>query len=103
MKAVVIQEPIAQPDLTPQELTARWQALAALPGVDEVTILTPPAYPSAAEIGALAADADALFGVWIGPDLINADFLAHHPGCATSQRLAMGGNPLTPAWPAPTA
>ena len=67
MKAVVIQEPIAQPDLTPQELTARWQALAALPGVDEVTILTPPAYPSAAEIGALAADADALFGVWIGP------------------------------------
>ena len=47
-----------------------------------------------AEIGALAADADALFGVWIGPDLINADFLARHPRLRYIATLGHGWEPF---------
>lgn len=94
MKAVVIQEPIAQPDLTPQDLTDHWQALAALPGVEEVSVLAPPAYPSVQEIDQLATDADALFGVWIGPDLLNAGFLERHPKLRYIATLGHGWEPF---------
>jgi glycerate dehydrogenase len=79
VNVVVIQESIAQPDITKEELTQRWSALERLPGVQNVQILAPKSYPSAGELDQLTAGADALFGVWIEPGLINADFLAGHP------------------------
>lgn len=79
MKAVVIQEHIIQPDITPKDLQEHWMALKQLPGVDEVEIVAPGNYPSVEELGRLTGDAEALFGVWIGPDLLNREFLDQHP------------------------
>ena len=79
MKAVVIQEHIIQPDITPTDLHEHWMALTQLPGVDEVEIVAPGNYPSVEELGRLTGDAEALFGVWSGPDLLNREFLDQHP------------------------
>ncbi|MCD8223991.1 MAG: NAD(P)-binding domain-containing protein [Clostridiales bacterium] len=79
MKAAVIQERIIQTDITPAELTARWKGLERVPGVDEVRILAEDHYPSRKSLDAFIGDAEALFGVWIGPDLINEPFLDSHP------------------------
>lgn len=97
MKCVIIQEPIAQPDLTPADLSAHWGALRSLAPVDEVVIHTPPRYPTPAETGVLAADADALFGVWVGPDLITADFLHSHPRLRYIATLGHGWEPFDTA------
>ena len=94
MRAVVIQESIAQPDITAEELTRRWRGLEGLPGVDQVAIFAPERYPSVGELGRLAAGADALFGVWIGPDLINAAFLAEHPQLHYMATLGHGWEPI---------
>lgn len=79
MKIVVIQEEIIQTDITPAELTRRWKRLEELPGVDEVNIRVPEHYPSPKQLDEMIGDADAVFGVWIGPDLMNEPFLDHHP------------------------
>ncbi len=79
MKVVVIQEEIIQTDITPAELTTRWKRLEELPGVDEVVIEVPAHYPSLEELDTYIGDADVVFGIWIGPDIINEAFLEKHP------------------------
>lgn len=94
MNIVVIQENIAQPDITPEELTRHWRRLEKLPGVDRVDIAAPERYPSVEELGRLSADADALFGVWVGPDLISEEFLAGHPKLRYMATLGHGWDPI---------
>ena len=90
MKAVVIQESIIQPDITPKDLQEHWMALQQLPGVDEVKIYAPEHYPGVDELGRMTADAQALFGVWIGPDLLCPEFLDQHPNLRYVATLGHG-------------
>lgn len=78
MNIVVIQEEIIQTDITPAELTAHWRQLEELPGVDSVRIYDGP-YPSRTQLHEILGDADVLFGVWVGPGIMNEEFLAQHP------------------------
>lgn len=94
MNIVVIEENIAQPDITTGELTQRWERLKSLPGVGEVRIVAPERYPSVAELSNLSAGADALFGVWIGSDLMNAKFLSDHPKLRYIATLGHGWEPF---------
>lgn len=79
MKIVVIQEEIIQTDITPAELTERWKKLEQLPGVDEVNIIVPDRYPTLEELDTYIGDAEVVFGIWIGPNIINEAFLERHP------------------------
>lgn len=79
MKIVVIQEEIIQTDITPKELTKRWKKLEQLPGIDEVVIEVPAHYPNIEQLHTYIGDADAVFGLWIGPDNMNEAFLSQHP------------------------
>lgn len=90
MKIVVIQEEIIQTDITPAELTRHWERLKTLPGVDEVVIEVPPHYPSLRELDSYIGDADAVFGIWVGPDIINEAFLAKHPNLKYIATLGHG-------------
>ena len=74
MKIVVIQEEIIQTDITPKELTERWKKLEQLPGIDEVVIEVPAHYPNIEQLHTYIGDADAVFGLWIGPDNMNEAF-----------------------------
>ena len=76
MKIVVIQEEIIQTDITPKELTERWKRLEQLPGIDEVVIEVPAHYPNIEQLHTYIGDADAVFGLWIGPDNMNEAFLS---------------------------
>ncbi len=78
MHVVVIQEPVIQPDITQEELTARWETLKSFPEVESLVIDRRPAYPSYREICELSKDADALFGVWIDDSLIQKEFVSSH-------------------------
>lgn len=90
MKIVVIQEEIIQTDITPAELTRRWERLKTLPGVDEVVIEVPAHYPSLEQLDAYVGDADVVFGIWIGPDVINEAFLDRHPNLKYIAMLGHG-------------
>ena len=79
MKIVVIQEEIIQTDITPKELTERWKRLEQLPGIDEVVIEGPAHNPNIEQLHTYIGDADAVFGLWIGPDNMNEAFLSQHP------------------------
>lgn len=90
MKVVVIQEEIIQTDITPLELTNRWKRLLTLPDVDDVRIETPEHYPDTEQLHTYIGDADAVFGLWIGPDIINETFLAQHPNLSYIATLGHG-------------
>lgn len=90
MKIVVIQEEIIQTDITPAELTRHWEQLKNLPGVDEVVIEVPSHYPSPKELDSYIGDADVVFGIWIGPGIINETFLAAHPNLKYIATLGHG-------------
>lgn len=90
MKIVVIQEEIIQTDITPPELTQRWEKLKQLPGVDEVHIEVPEHYPDIDQLHTYIGDADAVFGLWIGPDNMNEEFLSFHPNLKYVATLGHG-------------
>ena len=90
MKIVVIQEEIIQTDITPSELTQRWEKLKQLPGVDEVHIEVPEHYPDIEQLHTYIGDADAVFGLWIGPDNMNEEFLSFHPNLKYVATLGHG-------------
>lgn len=90
MKIVVIQEEIIQTDITPPELTQRWEKLKQLPGVDEVHIEIPEHYPDIKQLHTYIGDADAVFGLWIGPDNMNEEFLSFHPNLKYVATLGHG-------------
>ena len=87
MKIVVIQEEIIQTDITPKELTERWKGLEQLPGIDEVVIEVPAHYPNIEQLHTCIGDADAVFGLWIGPDNMNEAFLSQHPTHAAAAHI----------------
>ena len=90
MKIVVIQEEIIQTDITPKELTERWKRLEQLPGIDEVVIEVPAHYPNIEQLHTYIGDADAVFGLWIGPDNMNEEFLSQHPNLKYVATLGHG-------------
>ena len=90
MKIVVIQEEIIQTDITPKELTERWKRLEQLPGIDEVVIEVPAHYPNIEQLHTYIGDADAVFGLWIGPDNMNEAFLSQHPNLKYVATLGHG-------------
>ena len=90
MKIVVIQEEIIQTDITPKELTKRWKRLEQLPGIDEVVIEVPAHYPNIEQLHTYIGDADAVFGLWIGPDNMNEAFLSQHPNLKYVATLGHG-------------
>lgn len=90
MKIVVIQEEIIQTDITPKELTKRWKKLEQLPGIDEVVIEVPAHYPNIEQLHTYIGDADAVFGLWIGPDNMNESFLSQHPNLKYVATLGHG-------------
>ena len=90
MKIVVIQEEIIQTDITPKELTKRWKRLEQLPGIDEVVIEVPAHYPNIEQLHTYIGDADAVFGLWIGPDNMNEEFLSQHPNLKYVATLGHG-------------
>ena len=90
MKIVVIQEEIIQTDITPKELTKRWKKLEQLPGIDEVVIEVPAHYPNIEQLHTYIGDADAVFGLWIGPDNMNEAFLSQHPNLKYVATLGHG-------------
>lgn len=90
MKIVVIQEEIIQTDITPKELTERWKGLEQLPGIDEVVIEVPAHYPNIEQLHTYIGDADAVFGLWIGPDNMNEAFLSQHPNLKYVATLGHG-------------
>lgn len=89
MKIVVIQESIMQPDLTSEEVTAKWNVLKEIPGV-ELEIKYPESYPAPEELHNLIGDAEVVFGVWISDQVINKEFLSHHPNLKYIATLGHG-------------
>lgn len=94
MKIVVIQESILQPDITREALAERWKRIQTLPGVSELNIFAPKQYPTIEALNGIVGDADALFGVWVGPDLINPNFLQSHPRLRYIGTLGHGWEPF---------
>lgn len=90
MKVVVIQEAIIQPDLTPAELSSRWEKLKELDEVEELIIKYPKGYPSNEELHELIGDSDAVFGVWLSSDNMNQEFLGCHPNLKYIATLGHG-------------
>ncbi len=89
MKIVVIQESIKMPNLNAGEVTAHWEQLAKLPGV-ELEIKIPQGYPSPDELHEVVGDADAAFGLWISDKIINEEWLSHHPNLKYIATLGHG-------------
>ena len=79
MKILVVQEPIIQTDITPEELTAHWEKLYEIPGVDDVNIYLSDDYPTLEQQHELLADCDACFGLWVNSSFVNEEFLSRHP------------------------
>lgn len=94
MKVVVIQEELLQSDITKDELTERWMKLEEIPEVDDLQIVKPVPYPLVSEISELTKDADAAFGIWIGPDIINKEFVDSHPKLKYIGMLGHGYEPF---------
>lgn len=79
MEVAVIQEKIIQTDITPGELTVHWKKLEKLSAVEKLRILVSDYYPGQEELDEFIGDAEAVFGVWVGPDIINEAFFDRHP------------------------
>lgn len=94
MKLTVIQEKIAQPDLTADELTQRWNRLRDIPGVTELNLIREKDYPPVSVLSDWIGDANAVFGIWVGPDVINRNFLAAHPNLQYIGMLGHGYEPF---------
>lgn len=89
MKVVVIQETVMMPDLTPEEVTAHWNKLKEIPGV-ELEIKYPKGYPMPDELHELVGDAEIVFGIWISDMVINEEWLSHHPNLKYIATLGHG-------------
>ncbi|MDD5940834.1 MAG: NAD(P)-dependent oxidoreductase [Lachnospiraceae bacterium] len=94
MKITVLQEKIAQPDLRADELTAHWNRLKSVPGVSEVNIIRDKEYPSVQVLSDWIGDSDAVFGIWVGPNVINRFFLSAHPNLQYISMLGHGYEPF---------
>lgn len=79
MKIVIIQEKIIQPDITAEELTAKWKELESIPCKEHLELTITDKYPSMDQMDTLVGDADVLFGAWITKELINENFFKKHP------------------------
>lgn len=77
MKIVVIQENVKMPNLTSEEVTAHWNKLREIPGV-ELVIHQPEGYPDAEQLHELVGDAEIVFGIWISDMVINEEWLSKH-------------------------
>lgn len=89
MKAVVIQENVKMPNLAPSEVSAHWEKLRKIPGL-ELEIKQPLGYPDAEELHSLVGNADAVFGIWINDRVINEEWLSRHPNLKYIATLGHG-------------
>ena len=89
MKVVVIQETVMMPNLTPEEVTAHWNKLKEIPEV-ELDIKYPKTYADPETLHGLVGDADIVFGIWIGDNVINEEWLSHHPNLKYIATLGHG-------------
>lgn len=89
MKIVVIQESIKMPNLNSDEVTAHWNMLKKIPGVD-LDIEIPLGYPTPDELHDVIGDADAVFGLWISDKIINEEWLSYHPNLKYIATLGHG-------------
>lgn len=89
MKAVVIQENVKMPNLAPSEVSAHWEKLREIPGL-ELEIKQPQGYPDVEELHSLVGDADAVFGIWINDRVINEEWLSRHPNLKYIATLGHG-------------
>ena len=89
MKVVVIQENVKMPNLTAEEVTAHWNKLSEIPGV-ELNIKIPEGYPDAETLHELVGDADVVFGIWISDQVINEEWLSFHPNLKYIATLGHG-------------
>ncbi|MDR1764743.1 MAG: D-2-hydroxyacid dehydrogenase [Lachnospiraceae bacterium] len=97
MKTVVIQESVMQPNLTAEEISAVWHRLDGFPEVDELVIEKPGGYPDLDQLHSYIGDAEAAFGVWISPRIINEEFLKQHPKLRYIAMLGHGFEPFDAA------
>ena len=89
MKIVVIQENVLMPNLTSEEVTEHWNKLKELPDV-ELEIKQPLGYPDAEQLHELVGDAEIVFGIWIGDNVINEQWLNQHPNLKYIATLGHG-------------
>lgn len=89
MKVVVIQENVMMPNLTSEEVTAHWNKLKEIPGV-ELEVKYPKGYPMPDELHELVGDAEIVFGIWISDSVINEEWLSHHPNLKYIATLGHG-------------
>lgn len=89
MKVVVIQENVMMPNLTPEEVTAHWNKLKEIPGVD-LEVKFPKGYPMPDELHELVGDADVVFGIWISDSVVNEEWLSKHPNLKYIATLGHG-------------
>ncbi len=89
MKIVVIQESIKMPNLNSAEISAHWNILKEIPGV-ELDIKIPFGYPTPDELHEVIGDADAVFGLWVSDRIINEEWLSHHPNLKYIATLGHG-------------
>ena len=89
MKIVVIQESIKMPNLNSAEISAHWNKLKEIPGV-ELDIEIPFGYPTPDELHEVIGDADAVFGLWVSDRIINEEWLSHHPNLKYIATLGHG-------------
>lgn len=89
MKVVVIQESVLMPNLSAQEVTAHWNKLKELPNV-ELEIKYPQGYSTPEVLHELVGDADVAFGIWISDQVINEEWLSHHPNLKYIATLGHG-------------
>jgi glycerate dehydrogenase len=88
MKVVVFQQEAIGGEPKREELIAEWKRqFASVPGVDELLFHNP---ISMEGIDDLIGDADALFGMWIRDNAINAEFLGKHPNLKFMATLGHG-------------
>lgn len=89
MKVVVIQESVMMPNLTPEEVTAHWNKLKEIPGV-ELEIKYPSTYADPETLHEYVGDAEVVFGIWISENVINEEWLSHHPNLKYIATLGHG-------------
>lgn len=89
MKVVVIQENVMMPNLSAEEVTAHWNKLKEIPGVD-LEVKFPKGYPMPDELHELVGDADVVFGIWISDSVINEEWLSKHPNLKYIATLGHG-------------
>jgi glycerate dehydrogenase len=90
VKAAILLSKSTSIDITPEELTAEWQKLSAIDGV-EFLFLPYDRRPTGQEVSErVPADTEALFGVWIQAEYLNEDFFARHPKLRYVATLAHG-------------